>query len=103
MSFRKSAYLGLSALLLFTGCGLKEGVIQKEPKSYLWFTGNTDNAIVHIDELEPITLNKKAKSDKIHYGISPGKHRIVIKKSGEVVVNRIILLGDGTIKEIQVP
>jgi len=115
MSFRKLAYLGLSALLLFMGCGLKEGVIQKEQKSYLWFTGNTDNAIVYIDELEPITLNKtyiskgengvkkKEISEKIHYEISPGKHRIVIKTSGEVVVNRIVLLGNGTIKEIQVP
>jgi len=116
MSFRKLAYLGLSALLLFMGCGLKEGVIQKDRKSFLWFTGETDNAMVYIDDLEPVELNKtffiksedgevkqKEESEKIHYEISPGKHRIIIKRSGEVVVNRIVLLGNGTIKEIRIP
>lgn len=112
MSYQKIIYLGLVILLLCVGCGLKEGVVQKEPKSYLWFTGNTKNAIVYIDDLSPIILNEshasegdynKEKSDKIHYEISPGKHSIIVKKMGEEVVNRIVFLGDGITKEIKIP
>jgi len=115
MSYKKSIYLGLVLILLFVGCGLKEGVVQKEPKSFLWFTGNTQDAIVYIDDLAPIVLNDKRsntsdndnnntnKSSEVHYEISPGKHTVVVKRSGEEVVNRKILLGNGITKEIQIP
>ena len=115
MSYQKCVYLGLVILLLCGGCGLKEGVVQKEPKSYLWFTGNTKNATVYIDDLRPIILNenrgnasvdgenKTETSDKIHYEISPGKHSIIVKKMGKEVVNRIVFLGNGIIKEIEIP
>lgn len=104
MSFQKIVCFGLFVLVLCAGCGLKEGVVQKDPKSYFWFTGNTANAIVYIDDLDPIILNKNAeKRDKIHYEISPGKHRVIVRKSGEEVVNRNVLLGNGIIKEIQIP
>lgn len=115
MSYQKIIYLWLVISLLCVGCGLKEGVVQKEQKSFLWFTGNTQNAIVYIDDLNPIILNESLanagvegdnntkRSDKIHYEISPGKHSIIVKKMGEEVVNRIVLLGDGITKEIRVP
>lgn len=115
MSYKKIIYLGLVFLMLCGGCGLKEGVVQKEPKSFLWFTGNTQNAIVYIDDLAPIMLNERSisasdegenntnRSGQVHYEISPGKHTIVVKKSGEEVVNRNVLLGNGITKEIQIP
>jgi hypothetical protein len=115
MSYQKNIYLGLVILLLCVGCGLKEGVVQKEPKSFLWFTGNIQNAIVYIDDLSPIILNKSQaspgveggnsteKSNEIHYEISPGKHLIVIKKMDKEVVNRILLLGNGITREIKIP
>jgi hypothetical protein len=115
MSYKTIGYLGLIFLLLCGGCGLKEGVVQKESKSFLWFTGNTQNAIAYIDNLAPIDLNNKTyiasdeeenntnRSKEIHYQISPGKYTIVIKRAGVVVVNRTILLGNGITKEIQIP
>ena len=115
MAYQKTIYSGLVILLLFGGCGLKEGVVQKEPKSFLWFTGNTQDAIVYIDDLSPIILNEKPastgaegemntkKSNKIHYELSPGKHSIVVKIKGEEIVNRIVLLGSGITKEIKIP
>lgn len=89
--------------MLCGGCGLQEGVIQKESKSSLWFTGNIKNSIVYIDDLAPINLNDNSGFDPIHYEISPGKHVIVVKRSGEEVVNRNILLGSGITKEIHIP
>ena len=115
MSYKNFLYFGLILLTLCVGCGLKEGVIQKEPKSFLWFTGNTRDAVVYIDDLNPIILNEISmsvsdadgnntkKSSQVHYQISPGKHTIVVKKSGAEVVNRSILIGDGITKEIQIP
>lgn len=115
MSCKTIGYLGLIFLLLCGGCGLKEGVVHKEPKSFLWFTGNTKNAIVYIDDLDPIDLNESTiiasdegenstyRSGQIHYQISSGKHTVVIRKSGVEIVNRNILLGNGITKEIQIP
>ena len=116
MSHQKSAFiiLGLFIFLLCMGCGLKEGVVQKEAKSYLWFTGNTEDALVYIDDLDPIELGKNyyidsetgekiEKNKEIHYELTPGKHRVIVKKMGTKIVNRIVLLGSGIIKEIEIP
>ena len=102
MSHQKLAFiiLGLFIFLLCMGCGLKEGVVQKEAKSYLWFTGNTEDALVYIDDLDPIELGK---NKEIHYKLTPGKHRVIVKKMGTKIVNRIVLLGSGIIKEIEIP
>ncbi len=116
MSYKTIVHLGLIFLFLCGGCGgIKEGVVNKEPKSFLWFTGNTQNAIAYIDDLDPIDLNEQSsiasnedenntnRSAQVHYQISPGKHAVVIKKSGVEIVSRIILLGNGITKEIQIP
>ena len=85
----------------FPACGLKEEVVQKEAKSFISFTGEIQDAVVYIDDLDPITLNKK--SNETHYEISPGKHTIIVKKSGKEVVNRSLLLGNGITREIKIP
>jgi len=114
MTYKNIIYIGLVLLGLISGCGLKEGVTLKEPKSFLWFTGNTENAIVYIDDLNPFILNGKSsnindvdennsRKGLTHYQISPGKHKIVVIKSEKEVVNRDILLGDGITKEIYIP
>jgi len=116
MPHKKTIYLGFIVLMLIIGCGLKQGVVQKEPKSFLWFTGNTEDAIVYIDDLNPIILSAQVyvdkdengdantyKPDVVHYEITPGKHTIIVEKDGKEVVNRIVLLGDGITKEIPIP
>jgi hypothetical protein len=106
MSYKKIILLGSVLIMLLVGCGLREDVVQKEPKSFLWFTGNIQNAVVYIDDLAPIVLTGEVKGKKrkqVHYAVSPGKHTIIVKKSGEEVVNRNLLLGSGITKEIQIP
>jgi hypothetical protein len=102
MTYKRIIIFAL-AVLLCGGCGLKEGIVEKEPKSYLWFTGNLKNTTIYIDNLSPIILNKENSSETVHYELSPGKHSIVVKKSGEVIVDRSVLLGNGITKEIQIP
>ncbi|WP_020589404.1 hypothetical protein [Desulfobacter curvatus] len=86
--------------LVFCGCGITETVIQKEKVSYLNFTGDTVGAIVCIDDLEPIVLNNEKNA---HYEISSGKHHVIVIKNGAEVVNRKVLLGSGSSKEIRIP
>jgi hypothetical protein len=88
------------------GCGYTEGVIQKDPIAYLAFTGNTEQALVFLDNKEPFVLNNIGANQEgkpTQYQISPGKHRIVVRRGSEVVVDRILIVGDGNIKEIQIP
>jgi len=101
-------------LTFIAGCGYREGIIQQDLKSYLWFTGETENALVFIDDKEPFALQesnyaqedagrKTHKNDFIHYQLAPGKHKIVVKKNGRIVVDRVLILGGGMTKEISIP
>lgn len=103
MIHAKFIFISLVSLVLFCGCGLQETVIQKEQVSYLAFTGNISNAIIHIDDLEPFALKDNKNGKKTHYEISDGKHHITVLKNGIELVNRTILLGSGSLKEIKIP
>ena len=100
--------------MLLTGCGYKEGMIQDEPLSYIRFTGATEGAVVSIDDSEPFELGKADPSadarnnpseatGPIHYRVEPGKHRITVRKSGQLVVDRILLLDNGVTREVRIP
>nr|WP_319490777.1 hypothetical protein [uncultured Desulfobacter sp.] len=87
-------------VMILCGCGLNETVTQKEKISYLNFTGDTLGAVVHIDDSASFVLGNEKN---IHYEISSGKHHVVVVKDGIEVVNRKILLGSGSSKEIRIP
>ncbi len=107
--------ISISFVLLFVfSCGYREGVLQKEPASYLWFTGNVEGAMVSIDNGEPFALQLstypqdassggKSEAKYVHYKVSPGKHRITVKRDGKVIVDRLLILENENIKEIEVP
>jgi hypothetical protein len=100
-------------LLILTSCGYREGVLQKEPVSYLWFTGNVDKAMVSIDGGAPFALqtsgyaqdNSSGSSEAkfIHYKLSPGKHSITVTRDGQIIVDRVLILENENTREIQVP
>ncbi|BBO79722.1 hypothetical protein DSCO28_02880 [Desulfosarcina ovata subsp. sediminis] len=114
MPFFKWSSVVLISMVIFLGCGLKEGVIQKDSQSYLLFTGNTQSAVAYIDDFNPINLTKKINSASENnghtkynketlYEISPGKHKVIVKKDGNVIVERVLLLSGGITKEINIP
>ena len=89
MRLKYIGYILLLFILFIGGCGLTEGVIQKESKSYLRFTGNTQEAIVYIDDLAPFKIesesneNSSNKNSNVIYEIASGKHSIIVIKNGE--------------------
>jgi len=99
--------LGL-ILLALGGCGYYEGVVQPTPQSYLSFLGNTDGAVAVIDDRTTLNLGQElrgAENEKktVLFQLAPGKHKVVVTRMGREVVNRIVIVGDGATKEIQVP
>ena len=100
-SYSKFALVLVLALLV-TGCGYKEGVVQKDSVAHLWFTGSAEQAYVSVDDKEPFALNSSG-GNLTYYQVAPGKHRIVVRKGTDVVVDRVVIVGDGAIKEIQIP
>lgn len=91
-------------VFLFTfmsGCGYKEGVQSEERVSYLYFSGSAKGAVVYIDDLPTFTVEKLGPDET--YKVAPGKHLIIVKRDGVVLVERVLMLGDGIAKEIYVP
>ena len=70
--------------------------------------GNTDGAIAVIDETLTLDLSKELKGSEdekkiVLFQIAPGKHKVVVTRIGQEIVNRVIIVSDGTTKEILVP
>jgi hypothetical protein len=100
------------AMLVAVGCGYQEGIRQPDRQSYIWFSGETKEAVVIIDDNEPFEVERAASVDsetwekvsgRLLYQVKPGKHEVVVKKGGQVVVHRDLMIGAGTTKEVWVP
>ncbi len=91
--------ISLVLLLSISGCGYKEGVATAAQKSYLYFSGNTDNIRVSIDGGEKFSV-KEGQNNQ--YGIKPGKHLIEVYRDGAIIVKREVFVSDGIAKEIEI-
>jgi hypothetical protein len=103
-------------VLVLYGCGLNEATIQSDQKSFLYFSGNIENSFVSIDHGDKIELGKtriEPKNEKNmkttkrfkkeYYETTPGKHSIIVTRNGKIIVNRLVILGDGIVKEVSIP
>ena len=87
--------------IIMAGCGYKEGAVTKEQASFLYFTGDAEGVEVIIDETSSFIVEKSGEQEQ--YKVNPGKHTIIVKKNGNIIVKRTLLLGDGIAREIKVP
>ena len=102
-----------AAVFVLNACSYTTGVVQSDKRSFIRFSGNIEKAVVYIDDAEPFELGKKsssthsdnigAKNLSISYQLQPGKHTVVVRRNGEVVVNRELLLGNNVTTEVEVP
>jgi len=91
--------IALLTFASFSGCGYKEGVSTAAAKSYLYFTGHTDDALVSIDKGTRFSVDNGKNNQ---YAINPGKHIIEIYKNDSLVIKREIFVSDGISKEIEI-
>jgi hypothetical protein len=92
------------ALLLVTAlsaCGYNEGVRSTEHSSFVYFTGNAKGAFAKVGDGESFIVNKLGERNV--YKVASGKQRVLVSKAGVVLVDRLVLLGDGQSKEFNVP
>lgn len=96
----KTLVLITAALLMFSGCGYKEGVVSGDAKAYLYFTGDPEGVQVSIDDARSFEI----ETGRDHrYRIPTGKHTVRILRDGAVVSERRIYVDDGVAKEIMLP
>jgi hypothetical protein len=91
--------IGVAALLLFAGCGYKEGVATGEKAAYLYFSGDTKGVTVSVDGGTQFSVMPGRDNQ---YRIAPGKHNVRVYRGDSVIVEREIYVGDGVAKEIGV-
>lgn len=95
----------LGLLFVFCTYGSREGVVQKSDKSYLRFTGNTENITFSIDDGELLNLQKEEGSQRYEpnllYQIPSGKHTLKVYRDGELIMDRLIYIASSETKEIE--
>ncbi|RLJ16464.1 hypothetical protein DJ030_17090 [bacterium endosymbiont of Escarpia laminata] len=89
--------LWLLSILIFSGCGYKKGISTGDQEAFLYFSGNTNNVIVSIDNGERFSV-KSGRDNQ--YKIKPGKYTIRVYREGKIIVKREVYIGDGIAKEI---
>jgi len=96
------------AFSMFTACGHKEGVLQPDSRSYIFFSGNTAGAVAVIDDNGSFDIGESSDQtgktkEKTLYEVLPGKHEVVVRKGDAVIVHRVLIIGAGSTKEVLVP
>lgn len=113
---KKNIFIIAFSLLTIISCviGRREGVIQKPDASYLHFTTiNNENLkstlSLVIDDAQPfaVEIDKTTGSNtrftyKKLYQISPGKHNIKVYKDGNLVIEKLIYVGNQETVEIEI-
>jgi hypothetical protein len=104
---KKLVFSGL-LLLSIVNCGYYEGVVQPTPKSYVVFTGNAAGAVAVIDDAITLDIDREIRKTgeagkTILFQIASGRHKIIVKRAGTEIVNRVVIIADGATKEIQIP
>jgi len=85
--------------LLFAGCGYKEGISTGQQQSFIYFSGNTENITVSINDGAQFTV-KSGRDNQ--YKVDEGKSTIHVYRNGKIIVEREVYIGDGVSKEIGV-
>ncbi|HVK99284.1 MAG TPA: hypothetical protein VM553_05695 [Dongiaceae bacterium] len=103
----KNILLACLALLL-AACGNFQTVNQTEETTYLQLLGNKENAVLTLDTNTTVDLNTMESFDlngknATRIVVPAGQHRITITRSGTVLVDRNVYIGEGNAFEITLP
>lgn len=91
----------LIIVMLLGACGSTHGVRSSEQASFIYFSGAAKDAQVTVGSGEMFVVDKVGERNL--YKVASGKQKVIIKKGGVIVVDRLVLLGDGQSKEFNVP
>lgn len=92
-------YLGILAMFISSCGGYSESVTQLNSNGEIRFIGNTIGAVVTIDDGYTFML----ESGNIVYKVKTGAHTLTVKKNGQVVVARSVVIDSGATMEVEIP
>lgn len=104
---KKILMMGLA--LLLSACSTHfSTTTQVDDKAYLLLTGNTQGAMLTIDDQPQINLdesNHYTQGDErvIKFQMDVGSHQVEVQKNGQVLVKRKIYVTNGNTFEVRVP
>jgi hypothetical protein len=86
--------------IILTSCGgYNTGVLQKDHKGFIKFTGNTSSVSVEINSGSKFALDPETET----YELYPGQYNVKVYRNNNLVVDRIIIIESETTYEIEVP
>ncbi len=87
-------------IFALTSCGgYSTGTIQKSEKGFLKFTGSIEGVMISVDSGPRFPHDAKNEL----YEVNPGRHIIKVYRNDQIVVDRVIVVANQTIFEIDVP
>ena len=109
----------IAGLVACTTPNRQTQVTQGDQKSYVFFSGNAANAVAYIDGkgvlLEGDMVSGSTSGIQDNYQlkpgakgrsliqVAPGKHEVKVIKDNQILIHRIILVGEGVAFEVAVP
>lgn len=85
---------------LFLSCGgYNTGILLKDHKGFLKFTGDINNISISINDRKPFKL----EPDVDLYELNPGTYNVKVIRNENIVVNRTIILDEQITIEVEVP
>lgn len=88
------------AAMILTSCGgYNTGIIKKDHKGFIKFTGNTMGVLVEINSESKFKLDPEVEV----YELNPGQYNVKIYRDVNIIVDRTIIIDSETTYEIDVP
>jgi len=87
------------SMALISCGGYTSGTIQKTEKGFLKFVGNKEATMISVDNGDRFPYDMKIDL----YEVRPGRHTIRVYRDNQIVVDRIVIVDNQTIFEIEVP
>jgi hypothetical protein len=79
--------------MLFTGCGMRRGVVQLPEIAYLALEGDSAGLQLQIDDRVPQEVRETR--GEVLYAVEPGRRRVRVWRGDELIVNREVFLARG--------
>lgn len=96
--------------IFIASCGSYSATTQKDPMSYIQFVGLQGNESLLLDDLETQSLSAGNFEQYNLEGVpvtklsvKPGKHKVVIQRSGNAILDRTIYIGPDSTFEVLIP
>jgi hypothetical protein len=96
----KLKFIVIAITVILVSCGgYNSGIIKKDHKGYLKFTGNISGVLVELNSKSSFEIDPEIEA----YELNPGQYEVKVYRDSNLIVDRIIIVDSETTYEIEVP